>query len=133
MALLGNNLFIMIGSGAQAAIIAGTKTNEIQSGSDLIEISSSTNGQWREYLAGRKEWSFTTGFLLLQNTDVLKLLDIGTTYTISVASRTGSNTTTHLTGSAILKVCRIVATVGNLVQGSFQFVGTGALSIPVSS
>ena len=32
-----------------------------------------------------------------------------------------------MTGSAILRTCKITATRGNLIQGTFTFVGNGAL------
>ena len=53
MAILGNNILIY----RNGTAIAGTVSNEIQSGAELIEISSPTSGQWKEYIAGRKNWS----------------------------------------------------------------------------
>jgi hypothetical protein len=54
------------------------------------------------------------------------LLRVGETYEISFAPQSGA-TGIGVTGYAILKTCRITATLGNLIQGSFQFVGVGAL------
>lgn len=129
MAILGNNIYIATVNDNTPTIIAGTRSNEIQSGAELIEISGPNSGQWRQYITGRKEWSFTTNFLLLENIDVRKLLNIGNTFNIAIISRTpsGISTTIQLTGTAILKTCKITSTIGNIANGSFQFVGNGEL------
>lgn len=123
MALLGNNILIY----RSGTAIAGTISNEIQSEADLIEISSPTSGQWKEYIKGRKSWSINVSYLVLAYNGVRELLNVGTTYTLKFRGRNQSDST-GVTGTAILKTCKITATKGNLVQGSFQFVGTGALS-----
>lgn len=121
MAIKGNNIIIYRGNNA----IAGTVSNEIQSGVDLIEISSPTSGQWKEYIAGRKSWSVNVNFLVLQNGDSLNLLSVGTNYTLTFRNRGSSYV--GVTGTAMLKTCKITATKGNLVQGTFQFVGVSQL------
>lgn len=118
----GNNIIVSRGGTA----IAGVKSNEIQVEGDTIEIASTSSGAWREYLAGRKGWSLSVSYLMFADTGLAELLNEGTTYTISVSGRgTGASS---VSGSAILKTCKITASRGNLVHGSFQFVGTGALS-----
>ena len=106
-------------------LIAGTRSNEIQSGSELIEISSPTQGTWRSYLAGRKEWSLTVSYLVSNVSQLQDLLTVGCTYKLFITDR---NNTGHISGTAILKTCKHTYTVGNLCQGSFQFVGTSPLS-----
>lgn len=130
MAILGNNVFVCVGSGSAAAIIAGTRSNEINTSSETIEISSPTSGQWREYLAGRKEWSITTGFLVLTSSDIQGLLNIGNTYHLQIVERQGSAVTIVAEGDAIMVTCRVSGSVGNLLQGSFQFQGNGELAAP---
>lgn len=135
MAQLGNNIFIVIGSATTP--IAGTKSNEIQTGVEVIPVSSPNSNQWRENKAGWKEWSFTVGWLVAASTDasgtkLQNLLDIGTTYTINVCERNEGNTSVILTGTAICKQAKITSTWGNLAQGSFQFVGSGPLAPPPS-
>ena len=56
-----------------------------------------------------------------------KLLQVGQSFAIQLVGREGTSVSTLLTGTATLKTCRITATIGNLVQGSFQFDGNGAL------
>lgn len=134
MAILGKNIYISVVSGNSSTIIAGTKANEIQVGAETIEISGPNTGAWRQYIVGRKEWSFTTNFLVLANSNVADLLKAGTEVNIQVVGRTGSNqTTTILSGSAIIKTARQTFTLGNIANGSFQFVGNGALTATAQS
>lgn len=123
MAILGNNILIY----RNGTAIAGTVSNEIQSGAELIEISSPTSGQWKEYIAGRKSWSINVSYLVLAYNGVRDLLNVGTTYTLKFRGRNSSDAT-GVQGTAILKSCKITATKGNLVQGSFTFQGTSSLT-----
>ena len=121
MAIQGNNILVL----RNGTAIAGTVSNEIQSGSELLEISSPMTGDWKEYIAGRKEWSLNVSFLVTHNGDISMLLVTGTTYRLQIKPRNSS--LMSVSGDAILKVCKITSTKGNLAQGSFQFVGTGPL------
>lgn len=107
--------------------IAAVKSDSINTGAETIETSSATNGQWRTYITGRKEWSLKVNYLVLANSGVRDLLKVGTTYTIKVKGR-GATDASGVTGSAILTDCTIQATRGNLVTGSFDFKGDGALT-----
>lgn len=108
-------------------VIAGTKSNEAQADAEMIEKSSATNGRWREFVAGRNEWNMTVNYLLLAYGGARDLLTVGTEYTLVFKQR-GYADSTGVTGRALLKTCRITATLGNLVQGTFQFVGNGPLT-----
>lgn len=131
MATNGNNIIIKLGGTA----IAATKSNEITVESELLEISSPTIGQWRSYIAGRKEWSINTSFLVTSPSDVASrlyvnnALTVGQTYTLTICMNDNTGTV-YLTGSAILKTYKVTATRGNLMTGSFGFVGVGALALP---
>lgn len=118
----GNNIFISLES--TGAVIAGTRSNEIQTGCETIEICDPTQGDWRKYLAGRKEWSVTVGFLVPASSTMSELLNVGTTYTVRIMN----GTTVALSGSAICTQTKITAQNNQLVQGSFTFKGSGALS-----
>ena len=124
MAVNGNVILIYKGN----SLIAGTRSNEMTTEVDMIESSNSSEGVWRTFIAGRKSWQVTVNYLVPAVTNVSDLLSVGTSYTISIRTRSGSTVTNRLTGSAILKTCKITATRSNLVQGSFQFIGTSALS-----
>ena len=123
MATLGNNILVLMGGTA----IAGTKSNEIQVDCETIEIASSTDQGWTHYLSGRKSWSLTVSWLLLADTDVRKALQVGSSVTIKFKGR-GATDANGLSGSAIIRTCKISAVKGNIATGSFQFVGNGALS-----
>ena len=123
MAINGNNIIVLSGGTA----IAGTKSDELQVECETIEIASSTDQGWTHYLAGRKSWSLTVGWLLLATTDVRKALTVGSTVTIKFKGRNDTDAN-GLSGSAIIRTCKITAVKGNLAQGSFHFVGTGPLS-----
>jgi predicted secreted protein len=123
MAILGNNIIVMMGGTA----IAGTKSDELQVDCDTIEIASATDQGWTHYLAGRKSWSLTVGWLVLANTDVRKALLVGSSVTIKFKGRNATDAN-GLSGSAIIKTCKITAIRGNLAQGSFTFAGNGPLT-----
>lgn len=123
MAIKGNNILIY----RNGTAIAGATANEVTSGAELIEVGSTSSGQWKQYLAKRKSWTVSVSYLILADTGVRDLLNIGTSYTIKIRGR-NSNDSTGVSGTAILKSCHITAIKGNLVQGSFQFEGNGQLN-----
>ena len=123
MAVLGNNIIVLMGGTA----IAGTKSDELKVDCETIEIASATDQGWVHYLAGRKSWSLNVGWLLLANTDVRKALQVGSSVTIKLKGR-GATDASGLSGSAIIKTCKITAVRGNIAQGSFAFVGNGPLT-----
>lgn len=130
MAVLGNNIYISVGAGTSSSIIAGTKTNSIKIGAEMIEVSSPLSDKWKEFIAGRNEWSFTTGFLVLQSSQVLDLLNVGTKVNIQVLERNGTSAVVLLQGEAFIKEFDMNLTRGNLAQGSCSFQGTGPLTAP---
>lgn len=128
MAVLGNNIFIATNdatlSPGTSKIIAGTRTNEINTECGAIEIASASQQDWQEFIAGRKSWSLSVGWLLLANADVQKVLKVGTMVTVYV--KTGS--TQLLTGTAFITQARLTLGQGNLANGSFALKGSGALT-----
>ena len=121
MATNGNNVLIYV----NGALVAGTRSDEIQTDCGLIEIASPDTGQWSAYIAGRKTWDINQSWLLLFASDIERLLLTGTTVTIRIFGRGAS---TGLTGTAIVKTCKITSTCGNISNGSFAFQGTGPLT-----
>ena len=122
MAVLGNNIFISLDG---SSVIAGTKTDEITTEAGTIEVASATDAQWEHFIAGRKRWSVTVGWLLLTDAAMSRLLDIGTTVTVYIKNRTGSLV---YSGSALITQCKLTLTRGNLAQGSFALKGSGPLT-----
>ena len=121
MAINGNNILIYI----DGTVVAGTKSNEIQSNRELIEIASPSSGEWREFIAGRKDWGFTISWLVSSYSDIQQLLLNAGTVTVRIVGR---GETLGLTGSAIVQTCRMTFTRGNLAQGSLQLKGNGPLT-----
>lgn len=122
MAILGNNILIT----KDGTVIGSTRSNEIQSEAELIQISSPTTGEFKEYITGLKSWSVNVSYLIGTNGRLTDLLTVGNSYTLVLKPRGSS--AIAVSGTAILKTCKITATKGNLCQGSFQFVGTGPLT-----
>lgn len=123
----GNN--ILIYEGATPTVIAASKSCDIDYSADTIEVSSppelaTDDGTHHMYIVGRRGWKVSMSYLVTNFTS--GLLRVGNTYTLTIGQRT--DTTDRLTGAAICTQCKITATRGNLVQGSFQFQGTGALT-----
>ncbi len=125
MAKNGNMFFVKATIGSDSTLIAGAKSDDIEVKCDLQEIASPTQGQWREFLAGRKEWTVNTSYLVSAGTDLSKVIAAGMTFAVSFIAR---NTSEALQGTAILTTCKIQATRGSLATGMFQFKGTGVLT-----
>ena len=126
MAVNGNNILIGTMSGSTFTAFAAVKSHDIDTLCDLIEKSSATQQDWKEYIAGRKEWSINVSYLVLQNasSNIEDLLRVGTTYHIRIKGRTGSY---KLSGDAICQQCKQSYQRGNLSVGSFALKGTGEL------
>lgn len=119
MIIHGRNLIVKIGNTA----IAAAKSCDLQVDCDEIEVSSSDTYAWKEYVAGRKSWRVNTGHLVTAvATNAAK---VGTIVTLTFQVGTTSDS---LTGSALVLSWKVSGAVGNLAQGSFQFLGSGALS-----
>jgi predicted secreted protein len=131
MATNGNNILVYKGS----TLIAGMRSNDIQADTDLIEISSPASGLWRHYITGRKSCTLTVGYLVLTDSalgvsggnGVRDLLQVGNSFTLHFKVRSATDVS-GVSGTFILKTAKITSTRFNLVQGSFQFQLTGALS-----
>lgn len=121
MAVNGNNILIYM----DGSVVAGTRSDEVQTDCGLIEVSSPSNGGWQTFLAGRKSWSVNIAWLVTQVSDINRLLLTGTTVTVQILGRGAS---TGLTGSAIVKTCKMTATRGNLANGTLVLQGSGPLS-----
>jgi predicted secreted protein len=124
MAALGNNILISQGS----TVIAGTKSNELNVDCEVVEISDASQGQWKKFITGRREWSMTVSFLVttVKTSDARSPLNVGESYTLHFGTRGSSSDT--VSGTAICTQCKITATYGNLCQGTITFKGSGPLS-----
>lgn len=130
MATLGNDIIMLASStddSGASTIIAATKSHDITVACDTVETASPTQGDWRQYLAGRKEWELSTSWLLVSQGFNTQMLRVGNTYSITIGKRNLNQIADSLTGSVICTQAHITATRGSLVQGSFKFKGTGQL------
>ena len=121
----GNNILIYATYGSSVQAVAATRSLSVQVGTEMIEIASPTSGEWREYLAGRKNWAINVGWLVSSFSDIDKVLLTAQTVTIRIVGR---GQTYGLTGTAWVQTARVDSNVGNLANGSFAFQGTGPLT-----
>jgi predicted secreted protein len=116
--------------------IAGTRTDKVKTTAETIEVSGPQSGQWVERIAGRKDWSLNTNYLVLAPDGISSLersqqgigdlLRVGEIVTIVIHDR--ENKKIAVTGHAIIESCDQEYRRGSLVQGNFSFVGSGALT-----
>ena len=132
--MTGKDILIFLTYNNTTVGITACKSSELTGQSELIEKASSTQQKWREYIAGRNEWGFTASYIVMRAAPsvtnqiggtLADLLKIGTRFGVTI--RDVANTYS-LSGSAFLQQVKQTYTVGNLIVGSFQFKGTGALT-----
>ena len=124
--MTGKEITVILSQNGTALASTRIRSNEIQTTADTIEKASATQQDWREYIAGRKEWQVTTNYLV-QSTgnEIDKVLNVGVKYDVQFIDNTSGH---MLGGEAILVSAKISAIKGNLITGSFQFKGSGALN-----
>lgn len=122
MVIHGRKIIVKAGGTA----IAGAKSCELSIKGNQIEVASPTTGTWRDFIAGRKEWSVTCGHLIPASGTPLKsnAAMVNTLVTLIIETDMTGDT---LTGQAIVEEWKASGTVGNLATGTFQFKGKGAL------
>ena len=111
--------------------LAGSKSCQIKGDCEEIETASPDTGDWYTALAGRKKLNINFSYLLLgdgviydsDSADIKDVIRLGNIYKIRICE-----VGTELEMNAMLKSINIVATNGNLAQGSIQFVSVGAVT-----
>lgn len=124
MAFNGNLLIIALNN----TVIACARSAQITNQCETIEIASASQNTFKKFIPGRSEWKVSVGRLVAAVSEVgTDLLRVRTTYTLAIKDRDG-----HIvaSGQAICTSADIQATRGSLATGSFQFLGTDALSLP---
>lgn len=122
MHLHGNNLIIYVDGVAVAAAKSCTVTMEVGS------IDTAGSGRTKASMPTVKDWSVKTSVLVTSLNGHFALS--GKVRLSVVVVDGGEITTDRMTGEAIVTSANVSAAVGNLVQGSFSFKGTGALERP---
>jgi predicted secreted protein len=120
MAINGTNILIYL----NGSPIAGSRSDDVQTDGDLIETASPTSGDWKTYLAGRKNWSLNISWLVTDISDINNLLLVNTTVTVRILGRGAS---LGLTGTAIVQKCKMSATRGSIANGALTLQGSGPL------
>lgn len=114
------------------AVLAAThiKSDDIQTQAATIEKASATQQDWREYIAGRKDWSVNVSYLVLAPQMITHVLLVGEVFDVTI--RDTGREYVSMTGKAILTDCKQSYAVGALAKGSFVFKGSGPLTVPSS-
>ena len=121
MAVIGKNIIILKGSTGTTPVIAAVKSTEISHSVNLIEISSPTQAEYSVFITGRREWGFSTAYLV--TTSDAGLFTVGDLLEVRIVV----DGRVVASGEAFCKTCRVTASLPNLAQGSFEFVGNGPL------
>lgn len=125
--MTGKDITVIIAQNGTALASTRIKYNDIKNKCDVIEKASANQQTWKEFVAGRSEWSVNVGYLVLAAPQVSNMLLVRQTFDLTLTASDGTSTGA-LTGKAILTSVDIKANTGSLAQGTFAFQGTGPLS-----
>lgn len=127
----GNEIIVYQLVGETWTAIALTRSDEIIVDGEVIEIASSSaaDHEWKRHIAGRKEWSLNVSWLVSAVSDIEKVLLTSSRLKIHIGARGGySGGGGGLTGFCIVKTAKASMVRGSLANGSFVFIGDGALT-----
>ncbi len=127
--VLGKNVFIYSGTSGTSPVIAAAKSCTIHEECEAKEKASSQSATAKEYVAGRTGWEITISHLVVSEAPFAGLM-VGTSFSISVAVKTATNTYVRKTGTVICTAADINAPVGNIATGQVKLLGTGELATP---
>lgn len=125
--MTGKEYTVILSQGGTALAATRIRSNDIQTQAATIEKASASQQDWSEYIGGRKQWSFSVGYLVLSSAQVSDLLRVGQTFDVTFTATESASVSHSLTGRAILEQVKQTANIFNLAQGSFSFRGTGPL------
>ena len=128
MAINGNQIILKKYVNNQWQTIGYIRSQEPTTHADMMEVSNPNQGAWREFLAGRKDWQMTANWIVGVTSQIAWLLEVGEKYHLRCEDRNNSNV--YVEGYAFIDTVKITMTRGNIIQGSFHFAGTGALTMP---
>ena len=130
MVVTGKEIYIQADWSGQGDwyTLAGSKSCQIKGDCEEIETASPDTGDWYTALAGRKKLNINFSYLLLgdgviydsDSADIKDVIRLGNIYKIQI-----HESGTELEMNVMLKSIDIVATDGNLAQGSIRFVSVG--------
>ena len=119
----GNNIIIILDNNQ----IVGTKADKFQIGVETKNISSPMMGEWKRHKAKRRDWSFSTDFLVMSGEDVsARAVMVNQVVTVNIYVRGASQA---IVGKAICTRAEMQFQEGALAHGAWQFKGTGEIGI----
>lgn len=127
--MTGKDIIMIFSQNGTALASTCIRSDEIQTQAATIEKASATQQDWREYIAGRKEWSVSVSYLVLTAQKITDVLMVGNVFDVTIRD---ASSTVSMTGQAILTDCKQSYAVGALAKGSFAFKGSGPLALPSS-
>ena len=119
----GRNIKIYSGASGTTALIAAAKSCTVSLKGDLIEKSSESQQQYREYIPGRMDWEISISHLVTSSAPFDGILKVNQTYTLRIDI--GG---TVKQGTAICVQADIQGAVGSLATGNVKFKGSGLLT-----
>ena len=125
MVINGNRIILkkkLNGSWTQIGYIV---SQEPESSADMQEVSSPYQGQWKNFLSGRKGWNMTASWIVGTVSQIRSLLEVGDTFMLRCVDRDDSSV--YVEGEALLERVKISMTRGSIAKGSFVFRGNGPL------
>ena len=126
MILHGRNLIIKVNGVA----VAASKSCTVTVSSETLKVSSPQDGKWEHSIPARESWKVQANSLFIAaspSDTVIKsnISHVGSVIELSVTVNDYAADT--VSGTAICKQFSATGTVGSLLQGSFQWEGTGPL------
>ena len=125
--MTGKDIIVILSQNGTAIASTRIKSNRVQSKCETIEKASATQQTWTESIAGRASWLLTTDYLVLAPGQMQDLLRVRQLFDVTITATEGQSSTA-LSGKAILKEVTINAAVGALAKGNFVLEGTGPLT-----
>lgn len=131
--LQGGDLLIYIGSEP----IAAATSSELDTTQNIIDVSNKDTGNFREIVAGRKEWTMSSdnivdfspesGFTGYQA--IFNAWRNGTEVTVKMALKTEQSGDPYFEGSALVAACPLSAPDNDSATFSVTFEGNGDLEL----
>ena len=118
----GNNIIIILDNQQ----VMACKADKLQGDVVTKNISSPMTGKWKRHKVKRRDWSFSTDFLMTSGDDVsARAVEVGMTVTVNIYVR---GTSWAITGKAICTRADFQFQEGALAHGAWQFKGNSAIT-----
>ena len=108
--MTGKDITLVLSQNGTALASTRIRSNDIQTKADIIERSSATQQSWREFIAGRNEWSLTVGYLVLASSQVKDLLMVGQTFDITMTATESVSVSDSITADTLTDTTMPVST-----------------------